>query len=192
MRKKREGIAFVLSAPAGAGKTTLVEMLVEEFPSVERSISCTTRKPRPGEKSGEDYFFISEEEFQRRVEASDFLEHAEVFGHYYGTSKEQIQERLQKGKHVFLVIDTQGALQLQKMEFDAVYIFIAPPSLQALEERLTKRQTEDPASKNRRLSMAQKEMDRLSAYDYLIVNDDLSVAYDELKSVVKAEESRII
>jgi guanylate kinase len=187
----RTGIAFIVSAPAGAGKTTLVNMLVKEFSCIEESTSCTTRSPRAHEVDGKDYFFIDKEEFQRRVAQEDFLEHAEVFGFKYGTSKEQLQKKLDQGRHVFLVIDTQGAMQLKQKGFKAVYIFIAPPSIAALEERLIKRQTEDEASRNTRLSWAKQELAVSKEYDYLIVNDDLNTAYSELKRIVIAEENKL-
>ncbi|MBM3199155.1 MAG: guanylate kinase, partial [Chlamydiae bacterium] len=130
-----EGLLFVVSAPSGTGKTTLVKLLVKEFPSVVESISCTTRAPRLGEVHGRDYYFLTPQEFEERRQRGDFLECAEVFGSWYGTSKEQVQAKRKQGKHVVLVIDTQGALRLQAVNVQATYIFIAPPHLQALEER---------------------------------------------------------
>ncbi|MBS0628377.1 MAG: guanylate kinase [Verrucomicrobia bacterium] len=185
------GLVFVLSAPAGTGKTTLVRMLTQEFNCIEESVSCTTRTSRPGEVGGKDYFFLSREAFEGKIAEGDFLEYAEVFGHLYGTSKKQIEEKTKSGKHVFLVIDTQGALSLQKMGFQAVYIFVAPPNVEALQERLSKRQTEDELEKTKRLSWAEKEMKLSSLYDYQIINCNLDVAYTVLKSIVISEEHRI-
>ncbi len=188
----QKGIAFIVSAPAGAGKTTLVNMLIKEFSCIEASTSCTTRRPRAGEVDGKDYFFIDTEEFRERIAQGDFLEYAEVFGYEYGTSKEQLQSKLDQGKHVFLVIDTQGAMHLKKINFKAVFIFIAPPSVKALEERLIKRQSEDEESRNKRLSWAKQELEASKEYDYLVVNDDLKEAYSVLRSIVIAEEHRVV
>ncbi|MFI5334360.1 MAG: guanylate kinase, partial [Chlamydiales bacterium] len=126
----KKGLVFVLSAPAGTGKTTLVRMLREEFHNIVESVSCTTRPPRHGEVSGRDYHFISEKEFEKRIESGDFLEYAQVFGCFYGTSKSFVMEEVEKGKHVFLVIDTQGAESLRQKKFQATFIFLSPPSLE--------------------------------------------------------------
>jgi len=184
------GMIFVLSAPAGTGKTTLVRMLCEEFSQVVQSISCTTRLPRPQEVPGKDYRFITEKEFEAKMHAGDFLEHAKVFDHYYGTSKEDVLSLQKSGKHVFLVIDTQGALQLKKSHFPAIFIFVSPPSLAVLKERLKGRKTEKEAWIEQRLSWAQKEMEAAPLYDYHIINDELLHAYDILRSIVIAEEHR--
>lgn len=184
------GLLFIVSAPAGTGKTTLVQMLTDEFPCVVRSITTTTRKPRPGEKEGVDYFFLTEEEFQEKLKTGDFLEHVTIYGHHYGTSKSRIEKALSEGKHVVLVIDTQGALQL-KGRVDAIYIFISPPSIEELNKRLLQRRTETPEAIEKRVAWARHELEMISHYDYHIVNDDLSVAYAALKSILIAEEDRI-
>ncbi len=184
------GLIFVLSAPAGTGKTTLVGMLRDEFSCVVESISCTTRAPRPDEIPGKDYHFLTVEEFEKKIQDGDFLEHANVFGSYYGTSRDYVQQQQEKGKHVFLVIDTQGALQLMG-KLKATFVFISPPSLQELRERLFKRKTEDLTMIDERLSWAKKEMALASKYDYNIVNDNLHHAYDILRSIVIAEEHRV-
>ncbi len=186
-----KGIVFVLSAPAGTGKTTLVRMLTEEFSQVEESVSFTTRAPRSGEVDGKDYYFITKEEFAKKIQAGDFLEYAEVFGHYYGTGKQQVERRIGLGKHVILVIDTQGALKLQEMQFSAVYIFLSPPSMQELRDRLSKRKTEGEAELNYRLSWAEKEIQQSSHYDYQIVNENLHTAYQILRSILIAEDHKI-
>ena len=189
-----QGLIFVISAPAGTGKTTLVDQLTQEFPSVVRSISCTTRAPRPGEKDGTDYFFLDKKAFEARIQKGDFLEHAKIFGQYYGTSKEFVQKKLQEGKHVVLVIDIQGALQLQKQlkgKNSPIFIFISPPSFQALKERLHKRQTEDSSSIEERLETAKRELEMVHHYDYHIVNDRLETAYTVLKSILIAEDHKI-
>jgi guanylate kinase len=186
-----KGGVFVLSAPAGTGKTTLVRMLSQEFPCVYESISCTTRPIRPGEVEGQDYYFLSQEEFKKRISQGDFLEYAEVFGYYYGTSQALVKKQQEMGKHVFLVIDTQGAMQLKEKQFPAVYIFVSPPSLEELKERLIKRQTENIEVIEKRLSWAKAEIEALRHYDYHIINDNLTMAYAVLRSIVIAEEHRI-
>lgn len=187
-----QGLLFVVSAPAGTGKTTLVRLLTKEFSCVVESVSCTTRPPRAGEEEGKDYYFLTEEAFKEKKDKGDFLESAEVFGYLYGTSEALVEAKRKEGKHVILVIDTQGAEFLQSIKFDAIYIFIAPPNLETLESRLLKRQTEDEEERVKRLSWAHKEMEISSLYDYLIVNSDLEVAYQVLKSILIAEEHRII
>lgn len=184
-----KGLLFIVSAPAGTGKTTLVRMLVEEFSTVIESISCTTRPKREGETEGRDYYFLSIEEFEKKIKAGDFLEYAKVFGHSYGTSRSFVENELCKGKHVVLVIDTQGALQLKKV-IPATTIFLQPPSLKALKERLTSRNTDSQESIAKRLEWAEKELCLTNQYDYQIVNDDLAVAYQVLRSIIIAEEHR--
>lgn len=184
-----KGLVFVVSAPAGTGKTTLVRMLLDEFSSVVESVSFTTRHPRENEVAGRDYHFISKAEFRKKIEEGEFLEYAEVFGNYYGTSRKALEQQLGKGKHVILVIDTQGALQLKK-KLDAVFIFVSPPSLEELRARLFQRRSESEESMEKRLSWAEKEMELLLQYDYHIVNDQLKVAYDALRSILIAEEHR--
>jgi guanylate kinase len=186
-----KGFVFVLSAPAGTGKTTLVRMLSQEFPCIYESISCTTRPPRPGEIDGKDYYFLSKKEFENEIRQGDFLEYAEVFGYYYGTSQTHVFKQQEMGKHVFLVIDTQGAMQLKKKNFPAVYIFLSPPSLEELKERLIGRKTENMEAIEKRLSWARAEIEMMANYDYHIVNDNLSQAYIVLRSIVIAEEHRV-
>jgi guanylate kinase len=186
-----KGFLFVLSAPAGTGKTTLVRMLAQEFPCIYESVSCTTRPPRPGEIDGKDYYFLLKQEFEDKIRQGDFLEYAEVFGYYYGTSQLHVFKQQEMGNHVFLVIDTQGAMQLKKKDFPAVYIFLSPPSLQELKERLIKRKTENMETIEKRLSWAKAEIEMMAKYDYHIVNDHLSQAYIVLRSIVIAEEHRV-
>lgn len=184
-----KGQIFVLSAPAGTGKTTLAQMLCAEFNCVVESISCTTRPPRPGEVEGEHYYFLAKEAFESKVRNGDFLEHAMVFENYYGTTKEFVALHQRMGKHVVLVIDTQGAMQL-KGKVDAVFIFLSPPSLDELKERLVKRKTENPRLIEERLKIARREIALADQYDYHIVNDNLQVAYDVLRSILIAEEHK--
>lgn len=185
------GLIFVVSAPAGTGKTTLVRMLHDEFPCVIESISCTTRSPRGGEIPGKDYHFLKNEEFQERIQKGDFLEYAKVFNHYYGTSKEFVLQQQEKGNHVILVIDTQGAMQLKATQFEATFIFVSPPSLSELRERLFKRKTENAELIEQRLSWALEELNMAVQYDYHIVNDNLHRAYDILRSIMIAEEHKV-
>lgn len=185
-----KGLVFVISAPAGTGKTTLVSKLAEEFDCVVESISCTTRRARPEEKPGEHYAFLTEEEFKARIEAGDFLEYAKVFDHYYGTSKSFVVEQQEKGKHVVLVIDTQGAMQLRG-KIPGVFIFISPPSLDELRARLLKRKTETEEHVETRLSWAKQEIAMAMHYDYHIVNDNLQIAYEVLRSILIAEEHKV-
>lgn len=186
-----EGLVFVLSAPAGTGKTTLLRMLQDEFPSVVGSISCTTRPPRAAEIPDKDYHFLQPEEFEAKIKAGDFLEYAKVFDYYYGTSKQYVLQQQKMGKHVILVIDTQGAMQLKKNHFPAVFVFVSPPSLQELRERLFKRQTENSELIEKRLSWAQKELQMYVDYDYHIINDNLHHAYEVLRSILIAEEHKV-
>lgn len=183
------GLLFVLSAPAGTGKTTLVNRIVKHFPSVVQSISFTTRAKRSMESDGDHYSFVSVKEFEERIAAGEFLEYVKLYDDYYGTSKKWVDARLQEGKHVVLVIDTQGALQLMD-SLEAAFIFLKPPSLEVLKERLVSRNTETTDSLAKRLSWAEKEMDAAHYYDYQVVNDDLDTTYQILLSILIAEEHR--
>lgn len=186
----KKGLIFVISAPAGTGKTTLVRMLHEEFPSVVESISYTTRPMRPNEVAGRDYFFISPEEFEEMIAKGEFLEYAQVFGKaYYGTSKKFVESQIEKGKHVVLVIDTQGAMRIKEL-LDAVFIFISPPNLDELRARLHRRKSENDEAIEHRLSWAEKEMAFLPEYNYHIINENLKTAYDVLRSILIAEEHK--
>jgi len=185
----KKGLVFVISAPAGTGKTTLVRMLIDEFDCIVESVSFTTRKPRTAEIEGSDYHFISESEFEKMIQKGEFLEHARVFGHYYGTSKRNVEKQLEQGKHVALVIDTQGAMQLKKL-LDAVYIFICPPNLDELKKRLHGRKSDTQEAIETRLSWAAKEIEAAKNYDYQIVNENLKTAYEILRSIFIAEEHK--
>lgn len=183
---KEVGMLFILSAPAGTGKTTLMQRLSEEFPSITPSISFTTRPPREGEIPGVHYHFISESEFLSKIAIGDFLEHVKLYGTYYGTSKQSVEEQLKNKKHVVLVIDTQGSTQL-KGKIPFVSIFVRPPSIEALRQRLEHRQTESEEVIEKRLEWAQRELIIGEKYDYQLVNDDLEVAYQVLRSIFIAE-----
>ena len=187
----QRGLAFIVSAPAGTGKTTLVQMLTDEFSCVIANISYTTRPPRGGEVNGSDYHFLNVSEFQEKVAADDFLEHVQLYGNYYGTSRKWIESQLDSGKHVVLVIDTQGAALLRK-KFPAVAIFVRPPSVIELKRRLEGRGTESLEIIEERLQLAEEELRAVKYYDYIIINDDLKIAYEAFRSIFIAEEHRIM
>ena len=178
---------FVLSGSSGVGKGTVLKGFLEKNPDFMLSISCTTRKPRPGEIDGVNYFFISKEEFETCIQENKFLEWAEFAGNFYGTKKKYINQCLEEGKNVILEIDTQGALQVKKQMPEAVLIFICPPSFEALENRLRGRHTEDEATIQKRLEEVKKELERAEKFDYKIVNDELEDAISRLEKIVKGE-----
>jgi guanylate kinase len=182
----REGVALVVSAPSGAGKTTLVDRLVGEFPGFARSVSCTTRAPRHGEEDGRDYIFLTLEEFESRRLQGGFAEWAQVHGNLYGTPLEPVNALLRQGRDMVFVIDVQGAAQLKLSLPDAVFVFVLPPSVEELEERLRRRGQDDEVSIARRMENALLEMREARWYDAHVVNDDLATAYDELRAVYLA------
>lgn len=179
---------FVISGPSGAGKGTLLAELRKQRPDLGLTVSATTRSPRPGEVDGTSYYFLSDEEFRRRIAAGEFVEWAEVHGHLYGTLVSEVKRLLAKGHSLVLEIDVQGALNVRKVYPDAVLVFIEPPSLQALEERLRGRGTEDEASIELRLKNARHEMELADQYDVRIVNDTVDRAAQELGSVMRRFE----
>jgi guanylate kinase len=184
------GSMLMLVAPSGAGKSSLVKALLEKDSTIQLSVSCTTRSPRPGEENGREYHFLSQEEFLKRKEAGDFLEWAEVHGNYYGTSKSWIEAQMQSGKDVLLEIDWQGARQIREMISDTIWIFILPPSIQALEERLRKRGQDDEKTILARVSAAKEELSHVREADYLIVNDLFDSALLELRQIISASRLR--
>ena len=179
----RQGIALVLSAPSGAGKTTLVQRLLRAFPLLGYSVSCTTRQPRQGEVDGKDYIFISREEFEQRRAEGYFAEWAEVHGNFYGTPLAPVKEKLRLGQDLIFDIDVQGAAQLKLSLEEAAFAFILPPSLHELENRLRGRGQDDEPTIARRLVNAQSEILQARWYDSVIVNDNLDLAYDCLRAV---------
>jgi len=193
-------VLLVVSAPSGAGKTTLCERLLDEFPALRYSVSCTTRSPREGERDGVDYSFLSVGEFERRVARGDFLEHAVVHGNHYGTPRRHIEEAFAAGRDVLMDIDVQGAAQIRDLlsRADAadplraafVDVFIAPPSIDVLRQRLAARGTDSADTIARRMAQAVGEMERRGEYRYVIVNDLLDVSYDALRSILIAERHR--
>jgi guanylate kinase len=177
-------------APSGAGKSSLVAALMAKDPALTLSISFTTRNPRPGETNGENYYFISEPEFLQRKESGDFLEWALVHGNYYGTSKSWILEKMQLGQDVILEIDWQGAQQIQRIVPQAIWIFILPPSIAVLEDRLRRRGQDDEKTIEKRLAAAHAELSHLDEADYLVVNDVFDNALLELRHIVSASRLR--
>ena len=187
---KRKGILFIISAPSGSGKTTLCTRLVESVDSLYRSISMTTRAPRPGEKDGIDYIFIEKQEFIKRQKKNEFLEWAKVFGEYYGTPKKHITHMLKRGSDVLLSIDVQGAMKIKRLKLDAVYIFILPPSIAMLKERLINRSTDSKKAIRERLNVSKKEISCSQKYDYVIVNNRLEPALNNLRAIIVAERCK--
>jgi len=181
---------FIISAPSGSGKSTLVHRLLENVPGLKFSISYTTRPPRGHERSGESYHFISRAEFEERIARGEFLEHAEVFGNYYGTHRSVLNEALAEGKDLVLDIDVQGAAQLKSKLPDAVTIFILAPSLQILEQRLRARSEDTDDIIKRRLHDAAEEIRNYCLYDYVIINNDLNDSAGTLAAIVRAERTR--
>jgi len=189
---KRQGILFIISAPSGAGKTTLCKEVVDIFQNLRHSVSYTTRAPRPGEVHGRDYIFVSPSEFEKMITAGEFAEWAEVHGNHYGTAIKSLDEYRTKGIDVILDIDCQGARQLKERNGDGVFIFILPPSFHELRRRLDSRNSDSDEVKERRIRNASDEIKELGWYDYIIVNDLFSKAVEELKSVLIAEQCRTL
>jgi len=185
------GFLFVVSGPSGAGKGTLVERLVELRPECVFSISCTTRPPRPHEMDGKEYEFLTREEFERRRSAGRFLEWAEVHGNLYGTPVEPVDAGVRAGRVVVLDIDVQGGSSVRRARPDAVCAFIYPPSMDALRQRLTGRNTETPEVVARRLEVAPRELAQYREYDYLVINENLDRAVERLVAIVDAERARV-
>jgi guanylate kinase len=185
------GQLFVISAPSGAGKTSLVRELVKSVDGIGLSISHTTRPRRPGEEDGRDYHFVSQDTFRELIAADAFLEHAQVFDNFYGTSKDEVSRRLNAGEDVILEIDWQGARQIRQTWKQTLSIFILPPSLEALKDRLTLRGQDDEQVIARRMQAARQEMAHYDEYDFVIINDVFAEALDELRAIVVAERLRL-
>ena len=188
--EKHAGKLFILSGPSGAGKGTICKALLAET-DLELSVSMTTRNPRAGETDGESYYFVSKDEFLRKIEASGFLEYAEVYGNFYGTPKQPVIDKLSAGTDVILEIDMQGALKVKENYPDGVFIFILPPSMSELRKRLTGRGTETAEAIEMRLGETLKELSYIDKYDYCVVNGHLEEAVARVKAIVTAEHSRV-
>ena len=185
---KRLGIMLVISSPSGAGKTTLARKLLEQDKEIKISISVTTRKPRKVEKNNEDYIFITEDKFKKMVKKNELLEFAEVFGNNYGTPRKPVEKRISEGKDVLFDIDWQGTQALRESEpKHLVSVFILPPSTQELEKRLQSRGQDSPEEVKKRMSAAHSEITHWAEYDYIIINNDLDLTLEKLKSILITE-----
>lgn len=188
MSETRRGMLLVISGPSGTGKGTIIERLMAEDKSLVFSVSATTRAPRPGEKDGVHYHFMTVERYQELIAQDAFVEHAQVHGNYYGTLRSEVYQRLERGENVVLDIDVQGALNVIASEKEKVSIFILPPSLKVLRERLTGRGTETPEAIERRLTNAIWELSQMDHYEYKVINDDLDAAVRTLQAIIEAEK----
>jgi guanylate kinase len=185
------GLLFIVSAPSGTGKTTLVEKLVQRIPNLCMSRSYTSRAPRAGEQDGVDYNFISRERFETMIGGGQFLEWADVFGSYYGTCRDDAERCLAGGKDLVLVIDVQGARQVRGSGVESIGIFVLPPSAEVLEQRLRGRSKDSEAAIQKRLEAACREVGEFASYEYVIVNDELDAAVERLRAIVLAERARV-
>lgn len=189
--EKTNGLLIVLSGPSGAGKGTICQEILRQLPDVNYSVSATTRPPRPGEVDGLHYFFRARENFQDMIEKDELLEWAEFCDNYYGTPRFAVEQAIQAGKDVILEIEIQGALQVKKRFPQGVFVFVVPPSMSVLSERIHKRGTESEEVIQKRLETAIRELEYVTEYDYVVVNDELPMAVDKLKSILVAEKCRV-
>lgn len=187
---RRKGLIIVLSAPSGTGKSTICERLLKSLPNLKMSISYTTREPRPGEIEGVHYYFVDREKFEEMIKRDEFVEWAQVYGNYYGTSKSLINDIVESGKDILLDIDTQGAKNIKKLFPESVLIFILPPSIEELKRRL-KNRGELPETMAKRLLKVGEEVSQYSFYDYLVVNDDLGRALEDIISIIRSEKLKV-
>ncbi|MDN5331104.1 MAG: guanylate kinase [Tepidanaerobacteraceae bacterium] len=188
----RRGMLIVLSGPSGAGKGTLCNLLLKRRPELVLSVSVTTRPPRPGEVNGVNYYFTDEENFKKMVDNGEFLEWAKVYNNYYGTPKKFVEEHLKQGKDVILEIDIQGARQVKENCPDAIFIFILPPDIEELKNRIIKRGSESKESLDLRVKSAEEELKAMYDYDYAVVNDVLEEAVKKLESIIVAERCKVV
>ena len=187
----KKGLIIVLSAPSGAGKTTICNLLIKNSKNVKGSVSYTTRLPREGEKNGVDYFFVSEKQFSAMIRKKGFIEWARVHGYYYGTPRKPLEKVIRAGNDVALDIDVQGGLKIKKLDPNAVLVFIMASSMKIVERRLRARKKDSASEIAKRLANAKKEMKYLPLYDYLVINDKLPEALGEVRNILKSEHSRV-
>lgn len=186
----RQGALVVISGFAGAGKGTLVKELMKRYDNYALSVSMTTRSPRPGEKEGESYFFVTKEQFEKTIEENGFIEYAQYVGNYYGTPRAYVEEQMRSGKDVILEIEIQGAHKVRKLYPDAILIFVTPPSAQILKERLTGRGTETAEVIKKRMDRAAQESEGIEDYDYIAVNDDIETCVSNVRGMIEASHFR--
>lgn len=191
LSKKKKGLLIVLSGPSGAGKGTICKALMEKEKNLKLSISATTRQPRSGEIEGKNYFFKSEEDFEKMIENDSFLEWAKVYGHYYGTPKDFVLKNLEEGNDVVLEIDIQGALKIKEKFPEGVFIFILPPSMEELKNRIKKRGTETEEEIIKRFKSAYEELNYVSRYNYVVINDSVEEAVEKIRAIIIAEKCRV-
>ncbi|CCQ96631.1 guanylate kinase [[Clostridium] ultunense Esp] len=190
MTQEETGLLFVISGPSGVGKGTVGAALRKKNKKVVYSVSATSRSPRPGEIDGETYFFKTKEEFEAMIEAGEFLEWAQYIHHYYGTPKKFVFEQLEMGNDVFLEIEVQGAMQVKKSYPHGIFIFLLPPDMEELRQRIKNRGTEDDEVIARRLSVAREEIEMMRNYDYVVVNDQVDLAVSRIEAIITAEHCR--
>lgn len=186
----QQGLLLVVSAPSGGGKGTIMKELFAQNENLRMSVSATTRAPRPGEEHGKHYYFLSNEEFEQMIKEDKLLEYAGYVDHYYGTPKAPVDDWLKEGRDVVLEIEVQGGAQVKKLRPDCVSIFITPPGMKVLEERLRGRGTEDEATLQKRLSMAKEELPHAAEYDYIVCNDRVEDAVDDILAILRAEKRK--
>jgi len=192
VKKKKAGTLIVLSGPSGAGKGTICSNLLKSDDSLNLSISMTTRSPRGSEVDGVDYYFVSKEEFEKRISNDEFLEYAQVHGdNYYGTPKDKVEVVLKKGEDIILEIDIQGALKVKEKMPEGIFIFVMPPSMRELRDRLVKRNTETKEKIVERFRNAYKEINEVTKYNYIVINDEVELAVDKVKAIILAEKCRV-
>ena len=191
IKKKKQGQLIVVSGPSGAGKDTVINAVMKKQENARISISATSREKRAGEKEGINYYYLTKEEFEKKIEENYFLEYAEYAGNYYGTPKETIVEKLEKGIDVILVIEIQGAMKIKELVPEALFIFIMPPSEKELMKRLKGRKTEDKKKIIERFNIAYKEINEVTKYNYVVINDEVAEAALKIKAIIKAEKCRV-
>lgn len=191
IKTNNKGLLIVVSGPSGAGKDTICQKLIKENSNIWMSISMTTRKPRPLEKDGVDYFFVSSEEFENKINDNTFLEYASYNDNYYGTPKDKVEEKLNEGKDVILVIDINGAINIKKIIPSALFIFIMPPDMETLKNRLIGRKTESKDKIVKRFITAYNEVNNYKKYNYVVVNDKVEDAVNKVKSIIQSEKCRV-